>query len=306
MLRSNCIAGPPIGPMPLPPAFWNSSGNRSCARVVRVPDVRLGDRRQPAQAGVVARVVDRREAVELLAGLLGVRREVVVDVRLVRSHAERPAVVGRPADEHPAADALGPARRIRVLGVRRVVAEVDVPVGAVDREPERIAHAHRRRSRAGSAPGRAEQVALRDRVVLPAVAHAGCAGSCRAGRSYCPTSAGRRTRDCASRDRRSACSPPTGTGSCRRPSTGRGCPAPSKSIWPPTWQQMPRDIGTRRISCSLENVSRPLSNLNRDNRLYPLNCARRARSLADVRVSGASPSLMPVPTTSLGVSSRGE
>ena len=28
-LRSNCIAGPPIGPMPLPPAFWNSSGNRS-------------------------------------------------------------------------------------------------------------------------------------------------------------------------------------------------------------------------------------------------------------------------------------
>ncbi len=83
-------------------------------------------------------------------------------------------------------------------------------------------------------------------------------------------------------------------------------PSPSKSILPPTWQHSPRDMLTRRISCSLAKSSPLLWNLKRDSRLYPLNWASRARSASVVRVSGASPSLMPVPMTSVGVFSLGE
>ena len=49
---------------------------------------------------------------------------------------------------------------------------------------------------------------------------------------------------------------------------------PSKSIWPPTWQQMPRSAGTSMICCSAGEVelSSP-SSLNRDSRSAPLNRA---------------------------------
>ncbi len=63
-------------------------------------------------------------------------------------------------------------------------------------------------------------------------------------------------------------------------------PAASKSMSPPTWQQMPREAGTSRIFFSLA-VSRVPSafSTNRESRLTP---SKGAKSAA-LPVSGASP-----------------
>ena len=137
-------------------------------RVVRVPHLGLLDRRQPAQPGVVARVVGRPEAVELVARLRRVRRKVVVDVRMVRRHAERPAVVLAAAHDHPPTDPLRPTRRVRRLRVRRIVAEVDVAAHPVNRKPERVTEPHRVNLRTRQGLVSPEHVPRRNPVRAPA------------------------------------------------------------------------------------------------------------------------------------------
>ena len=77
----------------------------------------------------------------------------------------------------------------------------------------------------------------------------------------------------------------------------------SKSMLPPTWQQMPRSTGTSMIFCSLDMSSLLRTSLKRDRRITPLNGAKSA----GVPVNGASPSLVTgVDGSSTGVFSGGE
>ena len=82
----------------------------------------------------------------------------------------------------------------------------------------------------------------------------GSAAACRAGRWCWPSCAGRRRPGSARAARRWGRNRPTRKGSCRRPWRGTGCPARSKSICPPTWQQIPRSTGTSRMVCSLPSI----------------------------------------------------
>ena len=101
---------------------------------------RLG-RWQVGETGVVGRVVDGVRAVEL--GARRAAREGEVVVRDVVAHAVRPAVEARLVD-HVELDApLRAAVRHGRAGVRAVVAEQQPARLRIDRDPERVAEAHR-------------------------------------------------------------------------------------------------------------------------------------------------------------------
>ena len=156
---------------------------------------------------------------------------------LVVGDAVGPAVVARRAD---LVDLVVAARAaVHVLGVRvRPDLAVVDPAGLlVDRDPERVAVAHRvdlgprlvaevgRPRRRGCPPGPCRCCSRP--ACHPGSRAAGCAGSCRAGRSCCPRCGARRRRgwrprpDCPARwcaaGRRSGCSPATRRAACRRP-----------------------------------------------------------------------------------------
>ena len=134
-----------------------------------VPEVRVGDRRRDRPARVPARGVLR--AMRRVAALVrlaerGRRVEVPLVVGEVGAVAERPAVVGRLADDlHPPGPGR-PAERARHARVGRVVRHVG-DVVLVDLDPERVPEAHRVDLGAGLAVGvlgLREQVAGRHRV----------------------------------------------------------------------------------------------------------------------------------------------